>query len=273
MVSAVARVLGIAELLELILFFLPPRDLLLAQGISRNTQSIIQQSPKLQQALFLRAIPEPTNPSPTPRVYHTNTLLEQCFPYFFIRSLVLERSYPFITERASLKALPANSNPERTRAFMRAEASWRCMLVSNPPVTTLTVATVTDTMMLGQRCIVGDLRFQPPADGLRMGVLYDIVLDFVAQHQTSSFCLKWHCLPRFDHMAFTGRYPTLGRLMPLPEAPEARITLSLLRVVQCPPGGADEVNDLDHLKSDAHAPLPVHATHVDIEHFIRQDLL
>ena len=52
--KAASRVLEIAELHEMILYELPPLDLLISQRVSRSWQNTISKSKKLQQALFFQ---------------------------------------------------------------------------------------------------------------------------------------------------------------------------------------------------------------------------
>jgi len=57
--SAAHEVLGsVPELLETVLYHLPLTDLLLAQRVSRTWRAAIQQSPKLQRALFITPVPD-----------------------------------------------------------------------------------------------------------------------------------------------------------------------------------------------------------------------
>ena len=55
--AARTLVLDTAELIEMILFALPTRNLPHSQKVSKQRQAAIQNSPKLQQALFFRALP------------------------------------------------------------------------------------------------------------------------------------------------------------------------------------------------------------------------
>ena len=53
---AAARVCSLPELLELVLFELPTRDLLLAQRVCQTWQAVISGSPKLQRALYFEPV-------------------------------------------------------------------------------------------------------------------------------------------------------------------------------------------------------------------------
>ena len=54
---ASAQVFDTTELLEMILYKLPIRDLLFAQRIAKQWKAVIDNSVKLQQALFFRPVP------------------------------------------------------------------------------------------------------------------------------------------------------------------------------------------------------------------------
>ncbi|USW53653.1 Putative F-box-like domain superfamily protein [Septoria linicola] len=54
--SAAQRTFNVAELLEMILLELPPRDVLLAQRVNKQWQGAITASLKLQQLLFFKPV-------------------------------------------------------------------------------------------------------------------------------------------------------------------------------------------------------------------------
>jgi hypothetical protein len=55
--AAATQVFDTTELLEIILYELPTKDLLFAQRISKQTKAVIDNSTKLQQALFFKPVP------------------------------------------------------------------------------------------------------------------------------------------------------------------------------------------------------------------------
>ncbi len=61
--AATEAALAVTELLEMILFELPTRDLLFAQKVCKQWKAKIEQSSKLQQALFFRSIVDQVLPS------------------------------------------------------------------------------------------------------------------------------------------------------------------------------------------------------------------
>ncbi|KAE8135354.1 hypothetical protein BDV38DRAFT_284989 [Aspergillus pseudotamarii] len=105
------------ELLELILLQLDTQTLLTAQRICQAWSRIIQESVPIQKALFF--IPTDSSSAST-KVQ--NPLLAKMFPSFF-------QSNP--TLLASVDML---QRPEKLEAYIRPEASWRRMLVQQPPI-------------------------------------------------------------------------------------------------------------------------------------------
>jgi hypothetical protein len=71
-------------------------------------------------------------------------------------------------------------------AFRHPEASWRRMLVTQPPAWTMLVSERCHNRRgSSERCaVLGDLE-------LRMGLLYDLAVPFV-DRDVSSFCIRWH---------------------------------------------------------------------------------
>lgn len=128
---AAAAVFGTAELLEAILLELPIKDLLMnAQRVSTTFNTTIQASTRLQQALFFKPLPGPPlnlerfNSSrlreiPSENVYHT--VIEN--PFYD----GLSQYKPLLKSRRFKPLLTA---------LQRQEASWRRMLVTQPPITT-----------------------------------------------------------------------------------------------------------------------------------------
>lgn len=70
---------------------------------------------------------------------------------------------------------------------MRKDASWRCMLPTQPPPHTFEVVKWTSTMG-GTRVRTGDVTF---SGGVCMGTLYDYAYVSVAK-PISSFVMQWH---------------------------------------------------------------------------------
>ncbi|KAF2749804.1 hypothetical protein M011DRAFT_524452 [Sporormia fimetaria CBS 119925] len=186
--SALTRVLSLPDLLEPILLCLPPRDLLLAQLISRHFHSLITNSPLIQPALFFRPAPSKPNTTPT-----TNPLLAEHFPHFFTVHEDARRSWQ-LPSFEKLMRMPwisslQTSTVSRTQTpFLRREASWRRMLLMQPPPR--------DLHLLLQACSrreflsTAKLPFaESEAGGVTMDVVYDIVVSFVTVEMASGFSL------------------------------------------------------------------------------------
>lgn len=115
--NAEATALSTFELLELILLQLDTQTLLMAQRTCQTWYRIIQESVPIQKALFFA----PTDSSST-NTKVQNPLLAKMFPSFF---------KPNPTLLASVDML---QRPEKLEAYIRPEASWRRMLVQQPPI-------------------------------------------------------------------------------------------------------------------------------------------
>ena len=155
--AAVDAFLSTPELVQEMLLQLDLRTLLTsAQLVCRQWLAIIATSPTLQQALHLK----PSRPSregdPAP-----NPLLVEAFPFWYD-----DAGDGKIGDRL-FKTLPL---AKRRRVFMRKDVSWRRMLVAQPPVTRLGLATKYHGM--DDKHAVFEVREFP--DGLRMGELYDL---------------------------------------------------------------------------------------------------
>lgn len=140
--SASAQVLYNPELLENIMIYLPERDLLVnAQRVNRLWRSIITTFSTLQQKLYFLPIP-PTKDNAEGIV---NPILLELFPPWF-------KGFERNTSRASInrddfRNLDWNSSIAKREAYRRKDASWRHMLVIQPPISRLS-----GTLNYGSRC-------------------------------------------------------------------------------------------------------------------------
>ncbi|PYI00771.1 hypothetical protein BO78DRAFT_269313, partial [Aspergillus sclerotiicarbonarius CBS 121057] len=105
------------EILEEILLHLDPTTLLLSQRVSTNWHTLIQDSPRCQTALFFK----PSSPG-SPRILNP-FITSPLWPH-----LLRDRRPPPPTPKRY-----SQMKPERTHIFMRPEASWREMLIQQPP--------------------------------------------------------------------------------------------------------------------------------------------
>ncbi|KAJ7270490.1 hypothetical protein C8J57DRAFT_1508523 [Mycena rebaudengoi] len=158
MASAQDAVISTPELLELSLSYLPMRDLLVTAPL---------------RALFFGADPSSEG--------IRNPLLIELFPPFFAPRGSSHYQWP-----GKASAIMAMPSAQATEAFRRKEASWRRMLVSQPPVQTI-IVTETCYSRRGKSKRCGALR----DPSLRMGVLYDLAVPLI-NRTASSFCVRWH---------------------------------------------------------------------------------
>ncbi|KAI9841697.1 MAG: hypothetical protein M1837_000429 [Sclerophora amabilis] len=193
--SSMDRVLSTPELLEKVLIQLPPRDLLVhAQCVSRAFHSLITSSPSLQQALYFRG-----KPGEAGRAAELNPLLKETFPPWYKDVRALASWYDWARDE-DLETMEWNSSDQKRAAYARSDASWRRMLVVQPPVATLKVIRTLHHMR-GSDERKAEIR---RSDGLRMGTLYDLVEGGNGMYSTSSFSLLWHMFPAADYKRAKG---------------------------------------------------------------------
>ncbi|KAJ6585709.1 hypothetical protein B0H19DRAFT_842999, partial [Mycena capillaripes] len=160
MSTAQETVIFTPELLEQILARLPMRALLVTTPLVSKTWQAITLTTAFQRALFFQADPASSKYEP-----RRNPLLVELFPPFFRHELDPENRWGW-PGAGAIKAMPWSHAPE---AFRRPEASWRRMLVQQPPAQTMLV-TETCHGQFGdsqRRATLHDLE-------LRMGMLYDL---------------------------------------------------------------------------------------------------
>lgn len=177
------RALLMPEVVELILLQLPLQDLLVnAQRVNHLFHDLIASSRCLQQALFFR----PTQASSHGEM-HPNSLLEKNFPPWF-EGIWMNLKYRLLSHHKKFMSLDWNSNKAKAEAYARKEASWRRMLVAQPPVHDLIVKIHAQEMIGAPNQSRGELKLN---DGLRMGLLYDLVQDFLEHQPTGYFLINW----------------------------------------------------------------------------------
>ncbi|KAF7197395.1 hypothetical protein HII31_01205 [Pseudocercospora fuligena] len=198
--SAKDRALGIAELLEMILERLPMRDLLNTLRVNKTWSALIEKSPKLQERLFLKA--KCTTASPLK--FHVNESIDthlltgpdymsnyktqiydagpsaeraQKLRYMWHSTTdpgvpVLVQSNPVLYALVDELNRSFKRNPKMTLppAWARPEASWRRMLMCQPPLQTTMIFEVGDDVdgMSG----LFELSFDR-SDGIRLGHIDD----------------------------------------------------------------------------------------------------
>lgn len=123
---ATNKVLDTPEILEMILARVDMRTLLTsAQRVCRDWVNLISKSPSIQKALFFTPIKDSEWGMEKRFI---NPLLEETFPSFF-PARGRPKYYKF-----NFSDLPMTKNALAMAQFVRKEASWRKMLVQQPPV-------------------------------------------------------------------------------------------------------------------------------------------
>ncbi|CAH0053702.1 unnamed protein product [Clonostachys solani] len=117
-------VLGTPELLECILLQMDMRTLLAAQRVCRAWNDIVTTVPSLRQKLFFQ-------PAPHSNAREKNPLLAELFPQWFAHGEWANRRETFAEE--DLKTL-AFVRKELNSAFQYEKASWKKMLLTQPPI-------------------------------------------------------------------------------------------------------------------------------------------
>ncbi|KAE8154177.1 hypothetical protein BDV25DRAFT_136103 [Aspergillus avenaceus] len=117
----------IPEILEMILLSTDTQTLLTSQRVCGLWRGLIKKSPHIQKALFLKPISEKAKKAQGGEQITNPLLSEIVWPEFFCRSL-------------NMRYRPAHEShhfpkidPAREKAFLRPEASWRKMLLHQPP--------------------------------------------------------------------------------------------------------------------------------------------
>ena len=184
MTSSCDAVLQTPELLQETLLHLDMRTLLTAaQRVSRQWHELITTSPALQQTLYFAPITSASAPATQ------NPLLSELFPCWFREEESGRKdantSKPVLIDRKTFSRLPM-AEESRRHAFLYPKASWRHMLVRQPPV--LTLGRWTTNRRQG-----GDghnIEIDEVPDGLRMGPLYDLAQHWV-RRVVSHFVVFW----------------------------------------------------------------------------------
>ncbi|KAJ7776844.1 hypothetical protein DFH07DRAFT_766548 [Mycena maculata] len=183
MTAAKDTVISAPELLELTLAQLPMRDLLATVPLVSRMWHAITLSPTLQRTLFFEPDPlsEPTQ----------NPLLVELFPPFFTATPEDAQEYERCFGRwpawpgtaSTIMLMPWSKAPN---TFKRKDASWRRMLVMQPPAKTMMIME-TRRLRYGdhhRRAVLQDL-------SLCMGDLFDLAVPWL-DYFASSFCIHWH---------------------------------------------------------------------------------
>jgi len=191
--TASDTVLSIPELFEAILSQLPLRTLLTAaQRVSRYWRATITGSLRLQRLLFLQPQPQPQAQDGVfdDRNRVLNPLLAEAFPPWYPPRP--ESSRYSHTVFGTLPMTRASSN---MKAFLRPQASWRLMFISQPPPLKL-------GCWMSKQFVFGQLpehqfKIQSFPSGLRMGTLYSRVQRWLGTCPTADFSIN-HTPKQYD---------------------------------------------------------------------------
>ncbi|RAK82053.1 uncharacterized protein BO72DRAFT_523922 [Aspergillus fijiensis CBS 313.89] len=158
------QVLALPELLEPILLALDLRTLLTsAQRVCTQWRSIVQRSSSLQEKLFFK--PRATakrHYSPEPIF---NPLLTTAFPAIF-HAVSPHRGREF-----NIADLELITHPAKRTAYLRPEASWRSMLIQQPPTSSFGIVQRSG----GQLGYSGSYEIMKTEGGLRMEALFELL--------------------------------------------------------------------------------------------------
>ena len=217
---AMADALSVPELLESILLHVDMATLLVsASRVNKHWMRTIRSSPKLQQKLFFRPGPTSEEHASDSRTPVTNPLLAKMFGKCFFDTEgtrgLYHRSSSFqdlAWSGGRIKLIPLDRSRPGTanidegsvaaasrRRFTRSGASWRRMLVSQPPpplagylwMDRKFYSTAISAALVGPEPQVGE------GTGICMGQLYDMVQSRAAHPSPSSvwsvwFRVTWH---------------------------------------------------------------------------------
>ncbi|GKZ46785.1 hypothetical protein AbraIFM66951_009940 [Aspergillus brasiliensis] len=132
----------IPEVLESVLLHLDLSTILLSQRVCHLWNALIQTSPSLQTALFFRPELEPPTQNEKPE-RAINPFLNQLLNHFVSNHEpghdTAVSSYLFLFGTPN-KSDPSLLELKQKHAYLRPEASWRGMLLHQPPVLSLAVS-------------------------------------------------------------------------------------------------------------------------------------
>ncbi|GKZ77560.1 hypothetical protein AnigIFM56816_011296 [Aspergillus niger] len=176
--NSIQTVLSVRRILERILLDLDMRTLLTsAPRVNRFWNFLIRDSRPIQEALFFQPVKSRSHES-TIRIL--NPLLAEAFPGIFQRNSIV---FPEHTEsKLTFDTLDMVKNPDRTEVYMREDASWRRMLVQQPPACKLWIVSgCGDDTGFCERCEIQGRKVSEtgpeiPDDGLRMEMLFEILV-------------------------------------------------------------------------------------------------
>ncbi|KAM5341227.1 hypothetical protein ACJ41O_015336 [Fusarium nematophilum] len=192
-VSSREYVFGTFELLEGILGHLDMQSLLFIQRVCRQWRQIITESPYLQQQLYFKPIK--LNGTSTER--RKNPLLQQHFQQLFENTSSVDprasRLRPIILAKPGMSIADMRNGRKRHKAFTRKEASWKNMLVTQPPIESILYLKEKSGNWHRYDQFIPDF-----PQGLRMGQFYDLVFSTVWKDPADGLPGAWIKWPSPD---------------------------------------------------------------------------
>ena len=200
---SVSKVFAIAELLGLILAYLPQRDLLRAQQVSRRWNTFIADSLLLQEKLFFQiptclSVQEVSEPE-------INPIIQETFPSFFDRWPPVQRApvteVDDFEEWAVQKDYGAAVDPwteckTKRQVVLCPDASWRRMFPSSPAPILGQVTVWLNGCGCPPRqkldCRLGaEFQALNRRPGVRIGLLWDVVAFLLDDNPKVEFSVSW----------------------------------------------------------------------------------
>jgi hypothetical protein len=187
--EAMEKVFSAVELLETILLHLDHRDLLLSQLIGSHFKNVVSQSHAIQQKLFF-------TPSPASEMPQQNPLLKALFPTFFSLNRPVSPDY-FYNIVCGTMDWYMN---DRHESVLRPDASWRRMFPVQPPAKLEQIRIYTHDYCLYKTGSPVPAKFGNEVEvlqehGLRMDLLYDLVVHLWGLHPSPQMYIHWEMFP------------------------------------------------------------------------------
>ncbi|KAK0642219.1 hypothetical protein B0T16DRAFT_421187 [Cercophora newfieldiana] len=169
------------KVLEFILLTLDQRSLLVsAMRVCKQWRSIIAESTPLQEHLFLKPTQSPGTVDSKTR--QLNPLLQLAFPLFFELPPIRPSVWASFAHQPTSLPHTLLARPNAV-AITRRGASWRRMLLQQPPASALGVITA-------ETAYFTDILSFP--GGVQMGTLYDLVYKYSCRDENpASWCMAW----------------------------------------------------------------------------------
>ncbi|GIJ86479.1 hypothetical protein Asppvi_005368 [Aspergillus pseudoviridinutans] len=166
--NAAMTALSIPEILVMILLKLDMRTLIWSQRTCRSWFTTIKYSTDIQKALFFTPIEKIPNQEPL-----QNSMLGVAFPALFDRTDPNDPEDKYDYGQSALSTFDMIKNPQKLEAYLRPEASWRRMLVQQPPAHKFAVLEEGFGMGHGYRFFEIPSELNGFSNGLRMGDFFE----------------------------------------------------------------------------------------------------